>query len=243
MPRTRRQVRGTWFLRQPTTVRHSLRAHRAAHKNHLRRGDPIMASRIPLSSCLTVLLAISGLRCSSVEPEVREVDLSDFREFEFSQGVYFGGCYDGDDRDYSVWIRRQDDGSYTVEFSAVEDYGESSLWWEDVDSWGNSTGRTELSYYQGEIIVPAQPPRTLTDAEVQRVLEVFRSLTIHSVMTDGNCWDFCKFLTPRWDDFQPETQEVVPGCEVERIDVLDSADLAEIIDLLDELRQGDQQPQ
>jgi len=164
----------------------------------------------------------------------RTVDFSNFQEFEYAKSATVM-C--GDTPSYQAWIRRQDDGSYTVEFSAEtrEEYTELPEtcpdYWE-VYVQGRSSNIFETETIE---VAPAIPPRQLTDDEAQRVLNVFSNIKINTVWPDYICASYCQISMAQWDQFKVFADET---CLSEPTDELSSEALLEITNLLNELKQN-----
>ena len=183
------------------------------------------ATRKHCLAAAAIVLMVSGAECPTtgwlplLPGAARIVDLSGFREFEFTHGEAMGGCSEDY---YKAVIRRQNDGSYTLEITDLGTWtGVYGGRWEDyIGSGGESAAKTDST------------TRPLTDAEVQKLLEAFRSVRIIG-QDSWICTDGCDFYNLRWDDFNPYAGY---GCSDEFDNELSGGELERIAGVINELR-------
>jgi hypothetical protein len=157
------------------------------------------------------------------------VDRSDFREFRFTQGRALGFCPDLDSV-YEASIDLQDDGTYTLEMSIIEE-GE-----QEVDACMDNADLVDVE--ADCVVVRELPSRSLTAAEAQHVREVFSTIgSEYYSFDEDTCIDPCLVYWLRWDDFA--TTPDLAGCLSGTVERLDRSDFAEIRALLEDLRTVD----
>ena len=201
------------------------------------------------SSKLTLLLLVwtlPGLECLPIVlSDNRVVDLSDFQEFTLTETPGLGYCPTLSFQ--QAWIRHLPDDSYIVQYAVVEqgtegiDKCQYSYRTYEGCTWAN-WDNNYWSWEDSEYVCPPEcpvihtlAPRTLTDSEVQRVLDLFSSLTIESRYLDGTCWDYCAFQDASWDDFT-QSNDLGLGCTMGYVEALSDEDWVAIRELLEDLR-------
>jgi hypothetical protein len=157
------------------------------------------------------------------------VDRSDFREFRFEQWSALGFCPELDSV-YQASIDRQDDGTYTLDMSIIEE-GQQG-----VDACLDDQDFVDVE--SDCIVVRELPTRSLTEAEVQQVQQVFSTIGSDYYSFDQvTCIDPCLVYWLSWDDVA--TTPDVAGCVSGTVERLDRDDFAEIAALLEDLRTAD----
>lgn len=158
-------------------------------------------------------------------------DLSDFEIFEYSQ-EYSNGCADI----YSVGrgaILRSEDDTYRLELSVFEQSPQTGDRCDGARVYSPDTNEA-LCYRIVEL-----PPRTLSDAEMEQVREVFQNITLQrGRIARGFCvQEPCPEQSMRWDD-----RSWVNGfhaCGPLRYKVLTPDTIIKVKELLNTLRAND----
>lgn len=189
------------------------------------------------SVAVAVTVAMAGCRTGSRgggngnanDNGANVVDRSDFREFTFEQASALGFCPSLDSV-YQASIDRQDDGTYTLDLSVIEE-GQRSV----------DTCLDDQDFVAVEaecIVVRELPTRSLTAAEAQRVQQVFSTVGSEYYSFDAvTCIDPCLVYLLRWDEFG--TTPDLAGCVSGTVERLDRGDFSEIAAHLEDLRTVD----
>lgn len=168
------------------------------------------------------------------------LDKSEFHRFEFVQQPALGFC-PNPDAPTRATIVKQDDGSYLYKASVVE--GDGSI--------QEFSASEQGFFFEASLNISTRSLalRVLSDAEVERVREVFSSVSITSDTISENdmidmfgqsimCSDPCRIISVQWDDARFD--DGLFGCiEAGRsYSVVSGDELNEIIQLLAELDQA-----
>jgi hypothetical protein len=150
-------------------------------------------------------------------------DQSAFITFHYAQRPALGFCPNVN-AVYEATVTRQEDGSFLLEMSVIEEGDPDSS--ECLDP--------------GEIIevecavVRELPARTLTPEEAQRVLTAFRDIRTETVHFDGICIDPCLVPIFQWDELI--LTNTPAGCITGPVEVLASGTYQVMTALLEDLR-------
>jgi len=148
-------------------------------------------------------------------------DHSDFEVFRFRLEPGLGFCPE-DDVVFTGELRKEPDGAYRLEMSILEKLG----------VWGVDDCAEEYAW--DCLVLRELPARYLSADETEELLEIFRSVTVETVLYFPMCIEWCVFHLAQWDDRELSANK---GCwGFVPYQVLSDAQMAEIIAFLEQLR-------
>ena len=217
-----------------------------------------MKAQLMLPFVLVIGLAAPGMQCGVQIDLVKQQDFSAFRQFEFAQEPSMGYCPGLPF--YRVVIDRQQDGAYVAAFSVIvqgqegvdqcrtEFLSDDCLYasWASIENQGWDAYIHDDTSLAPATTQPAAsdcgcpvltdlPQQQLTDAEVQRLHDVFQAVTIHTQYWDSICVDGCLVERIRWDAYEVSSAE---SCMSGFYDNLDRESGRAIASLLEEIYQA-----
>lgn len=174
---------------------------------------------IILSLGISVWMLFSGCEVSR--------DMSDFTTFEYKQE--YGRCVDI----YSVSrgaILQSEDETYRLEISVFEESPQTADRCDGISVY--SPDRNETICYRSVEL----PPRTLGDAEMEKVREVFRDITLRrgSIARNTCVQEPCPIKSMQWDD--QSWVNGFPACGPVRYTVLTSDTILKVKELFNTLK-------
>jgi hypothetical protein len=178
----------------------------------------LRSTTLSLISAVGLMSCVSGCLPPIIVPAVE--DLSDFEEFTYSLGPALGFC-PPDDGILRAELHRLSDDRVMLEMWTFDD---AEVFFECVEA-------SEWSEWMDCAV--ELPPRELTPAEIERMNNLFRSVTVEQVLWFPLCIDPCVISVASWDGRELSDHKSCAGGPYQ---ALSYEQMDEIIAFFDSLR-------